>query len=69
MPPPTETVEVSTADKATTEMVDLPNDKSKIKEVNVQSVELTDAIAKDKPNYRSKSQILLFSFMLFATLS
>lgn len=42
---------------------------SDAKEVKVQSIELTDALAKDKPNYRSKSQIMLFSFMIFATLS
>lgn len=45
-----------------------PNDV-KVKEINVQSVELADAIAKDKPNYWSRSQISLFCFMLFATLS
>ncbi|KAM5349849.1 hypothetical protein ACJ41O_006354 [Fusarium nematophilum] len=39
------------------------------REVNVQSVELTDAVAKDKPNYRSRSQITLYGFMLFATLN
>lgn len=40
-----------------------------VKEVNVRSVELTDALAKDKPNYRSRSQIALYAFMLFGTLS
>lgn len=58
-------------DKITTQMVDVPisGEESDLKEVNVLSVELTDAVAKDKPNYRSRSQIALFSFMLFATLS
>ncbi|KAF4976233.1 hypothetical protein FZEAL_7071 [Fusarium zealandicum] len=40
-----------------------------VKEFNVQSIALTDAIAKDKPNYRCRSQLTLYSFMLFATLN
>ncbi|KAH8883737.1 lactose permease [Thozetella sp. PMI_491] len=39
------------------------------KEVKVLSVELTDAIAKDQPNYRSKRQIQLLLFMLFTTMN
>lgn len=38
-------------------------------EVNVRSVGLTDALAKDQPNYKSKSQIQLYAFMVFTTLS
>lgn len=58
-------------DKPGTELVDIPppRDSNDLKEVKVLSVELTDAVAKDRPNYRSRSQIALFSFMLFATLS
>lgn len=46
-----------------------PANNVEVKEVNVQSVELADAVAKDKPNYRCRSQIALYGFMLFATLS
>lgn len=62
---------IDTTDKPGTELVDipLPGDSNDLKEVNVLSVELTDAVARDKPNYRSRSQIALFGFMLFATLS
>ncbi|KAF6814727.1 MFS lactose [Colletotrichum sojae] len=40
-----------------------------VKEVKVLSVELTDAVAKDRPNYRSRSQITLCIIMLFVTLN
>lgn len=40
-----------------------------IKEVNVQSVALADAIAKDKPNYKSKSQMTLYAMMCLCVLS
>lgn len=40
-----------------------------VKEVKVLSVELADAVAKDKPNYWSRSQISLYFFMLLNTLS
>lgn len=40
-----------------------------IKEVKVQSIELADALSKDKPNYLSRSQLVLYSFMLLDTLS
>lgn len=39
------------------------------KELKVLSVELTDALAKDQPNYKSKRQLQLMGFMLFATMS
>ncbi|KAG7118871.1 Lactose permease like protein [Verticillium longisporum] len=42
---------------------------SDIKEVKVQSVELADAIAKDQPDFRSRSMITLYALMLFATLN
>ncbi|KAM0324123.1 hypothetical protein ACHAQA_008315 [Verticillium albo-atrum] len=45
------------------------HDHGDIKEVKVQSVELADAIAKDQPNYRSRSMISLYALMLFATLN
>lgn len=38
-------------------------------EKNVHSVALADAIAKDKPNYRSKRQIQLYLFVGFVVLS
>ncbi|KAJ0336157.1 hypothetical protein KNSL1_013375 [Colletotrichum chrysophilum] len=40
-----------------------------VKEVQVRSVELTDAVAKDKPNYRSRSQVTLCVIILFVTLN
>ena len=40
-----------------------------LKEVKVLSVELADAVAKDKPNYKSHVQISLYLFMLLDTLS
>ncbi|KAL9947697.1 hypothetical protein D7B24_007088 [Verticillium nonalfalfae] len=43
--------------------------QSDIKEVKVQSVELADAIAKDQPDFRSRSMITLYALMLFATLN
>lgn len=39
------------------------------KEVNVQSVALADAIAKDKPDYKSKSQMTLYAMMCLCVLS
>ncbi|OHF02008.1 hypothetical protein CORC01_02587 [Colletotrichum orchidophilum] len=39
------------------------------KEVNVQSVALADAIAKDKPNFRSKSQMTLYAMMCLCVLN
>lgn len=60
-------------EKQALEHVEVPSatvpDNVKFKEVNVRSVELADAVAKDKPNYRSRSQIVLYGCMLFATLS
>ena len=48
---------------------DMTQDAPNVHEAKVLSVELADAIAKDKPNYRSRSQIAMYGFMLFATLS
>ncbi|KXH34973.1 lactose permease [Colletotrichum simmondsii] len=39
------------------------------KEVNVQSVALADAIAKDKPDYKSKSQMTLYAMMCLCVLN
>lgn len=39
------------------------------KELKVSSVGLTDAVAKDQPNFRSKNQIQLYAFVVFSTLS
>ncbi|KAJ4245053.1 hypothetical protein NW762_014263 [Fusarium torreyae] len=47
----------------------VPLDAPNVHEAKVLSVELADAIAKDKPNYRSRSQIAMYGFMLFATLN
>lgn len=41
----------------------------KMKEVKVQSVELANAIAQDKPSYTTSSQLKLYAFMLLCTLS
>lgn len=49
--------------------VNIPLDNMDVKEVKVRSVELTDAVAKDKPNYRSRSQVTLCVIILFVTLS
>ena len=38
-------------------------------EVNVLSVGLTDAVTKDQPNYRARSQLQLYGFVIFTTLS
>ncbi|KAM0285172.1 hypothetical protein ACHAQH_001601 [Verticillium albo-atrum] len=43
--------------------------ESDVKEVKVQSVELADAIAKDQPDFRSRSMMTLYGLMLFATLN
>lgn len=57
-------------EQPTTEQISNPVDThSDVKEVKVQSVELADALAKDQPNYKSRSMIALYSLMLFATLS
>ncbi|SPO00360.1 related to lactose permease [Cephalotrichum gorgonifer] len=40
-----------------------------VKEVAVQSVELTDAVAKDKPKYWCRSQIAMYMFMVVAALN
>ncbi|KAF9873805.1 MFS lactose [Colletotrichum karsti] len=48
---------------------DIPLKTMDVKEVNVLSVELTDAVAKDKPNYWSRSQITLRAIILFVTLN
>lgn len=42
---------------------------AKLKEVKVQSVELANAIAQDKPSYTTRSQLQLYAFMLLCTLS
>ncbi|KAF3803796.1 Lactose permease [Colletotrichum gloeosporioides] len=47
----------------------IPLDNMVVKEVKVRSVELTDAVAKDKPNYRSRSQVTLCVIILFVTLN
>lgn len=44
-------------------------DVADAKEVKVLSVELADAVAKDKPNYKSRIQITMYLIMLFNTLS
>ncbi|KAF0322696.1 lactose permease [Colletotrichum asianum] len=49
--------------------VNIPLDNMDVKEVQVRSVELTDAVAKDKPNYRSRSQVTLCVIILFVTLN
>lgn len=41
----------------------------KHKYLKVPSVELADAIAKDAPNYKAKSQVLLYMMVAFCTLS
>ena len=46
-----------------------PASDDNVKEVKVLSVELADAVAKDKPNYKSRVQISLYLFMLLDTLS
>lgn len=46
-----------------------PTSDGNVKEINVLSVELADAVAKDKPNYKSCAQIGLYMFMLLNTLS
>jgi hypothetical protein len=43
--------------------------KKEVKQAQVHSVELTNAIVKDNPNYWSASQIQLYGIMFFATLS
>ncbi|KAF6826849.1 lactose permease [Colletotrichum plurivorum] len=40
-----------------------------VKQMNVQSVALADAIAKDKPDYRSRSQFALYSMMALCVLN
>lgn len=40
-----------------------------IKQMNVQSVALADAIAKDKPDYKSRSQFALYAMMALCVLS
>lgn len=42
---------------------------AKMKEVKVQSVELANAIAQDKPRYLTRSHLQLYAFMLLCTLS
>ena len=42
---------------------------AKMKEVKVQSVDLANAIAQDKPSYTTRSQFTLYAFMLLCTLS
>lgn len=44
-------------------------DHTQIKQSKVQSVELTNAIVKDNPNYWSASQMQLYGIMFFVTLS
>ena len=46
-----------------------PTSDGNAKEVKVLSVELADAVTKDKPNYMSRAQISLYLFMLLNTLS
>ncbi|KAL2113989.1 hypothetical protein VUR80DRAFT_1285 [Thermomyces stellatus] len=46
-----------------------PTSDGDAKEIKVLSVELADAVAKDKPNYRSRAQISLYLFMLLDTLN
>lgn len=46
-----------------------PTSDGDAKEIKVLSVELADAVAKDKPNYKSWAQISLYMFMLLNTLS
>lgn len=40
-----------------------------VKQVNVQSVALADAIAKDKPDYKSATQMTLYAMMALCVLS
>ncbi|MBE3045273.1 hypothetical protein IMZ48_22520 [Candidatus Bathyarchaeota archaeon] len=40
-----------------------------VKEAKVMSVALADALAKDKPNYKSRVQITMYLFMVLDTLS